>query len=109
MRIISILICFAFLLVNPGIFSAFQEVSTKVTVYSEIFLTESGLLPLPDNAIELAIEFSIPSDHFNVAQKIASDSEGNIYVSDKNMRTVFKFNAAGELLLQIGQKGKRES
>ena len=108
MRIISILIIFAFLVVNPCIFSAVQKVRTKVTVYGDIFLTESGLLPLPDNAIELDIEFSIPANHFTVAQKIANDSEGNIYVSDKNMSTVFKFNAAGEFLLQIGQKGKRK-
>ena len=108
MRTISILMCFAFLIVSPCIFSAVQKVSTKVTVYDDIFLTESGLLPLPDNAIELDVEFSIPENHFTVAQKIASDSEGNIYVSDKNMCTVFKFNAAGEFLFQIGQRGKRK-
>ncbi|MGD8535668.1 MAG: 6-bladed beta-propeller, partial [Candidatus Aminicenantes bacterium] len=108
MRIISILICFAFLIVNPGIFSAVQKVKTKVTIYGDIFLTESGLLPLPDNAIELDIEFSIPENHFTVAQKIANDSEGNIYVSDKKRSTIFKFNSAGEFLLQIGQKGKRK-
>ena len=34
---------------------------TKVTVYYDIFLTESGLLPLPENAIELKLEFSIQS------------------------------------------------
>jgi len=108
MRLISILMCFAFLIVNPFIFFAFQKVSTKVTVYDDIFLTESGLLPLPDNAVELDVEFSIPENHFTVAQKIAADSEGNIYVSDKNKCTVFKFNATGEFLFQIGQKGKRK-
>lgn len=106
MRIISILICFAFLILNPCIFSESQKVTTKVTVYDDIFLTESGLLPLPDNAIELDIEFSIPENHFTVAQKIASDSKGNIYVSDKNRGTVIKFSETGEFLLEMGQKGK---
>ncbi len=108
MRIISILICFAFLVVNPSLLSTSQKVTTRVTVYDDIFLTESGLLPLPENAIELDIEFSIPENHFTAAQKIATDSEGNIYISDKNRGTIFKFNAAGEFLLQIGRKGKRK-
>jgi hypothetical protein len=107
-KIISILICFAFLVVNPNIFYAFQEVSTKVTVYNDIFLTESGLLPLPDNAIELENVFSFLSNCFKVPKKISHDSMGNIYVTDKYKSTVFKFNAAGEFLLQIGKKGKRK-
>lgn len=105
-KIISILIFFAFTVINPYDFSLSQEVKTKVIVYSDIFLTESGLLPLSDNAIELEIEFSIPSDHFKIPNKITSDSIGNIYVTDKYKGIVFKFNADGEFLLQIGKKGK---
>ena len=80
---IWILLCFMVLAVLPILGSEFQEVKTKVTVYSDLFLTESGLPPLPDNAVELDLEFSFQSSHFQVPGRLASDSFGNIYVTDK--------------------------
>jgi len=102
------LLCFAFLAICPDLFSTRQKINTKVTVYNDIFFTESGLLPLPENAIELEYEFSIQSDHFQIPKKIASDSLGNIYVSDKTKCSINKFNTNGEFLQQIGEKGRKK-
>lgn len=99
---------FVFLVICPDLFSALQKISTKVTVYSDIFLTETGLLPLPENAIELEHEFSIQSIHFQVPKKIASDSLGNLYVSDKAKCSIFKFDTTGEFLQQIGEEGRKK-
>jgi len=86
-----------------------QKVSTKATVYNEIFLTDSGLLPLPENAIELEREFTIKSDLFRFPLKLAIDSQGNIYASSQNNYAVCKFNAAGEFQLQLGMNKEGKS
>ncbi len=106
--IVWAVLCFAFLSICPDLFSACQKVSSKVTVYNNIFLTESGLLPLPENAIELEHEFSIQSVLFQAPQRIASDSMGNIYVSDKAKCSIYKFDTTGEFLQQIGEKGRKK-
>ncbi len=83
-----------------------QKVSTEVDIQDGIFLTESGLLPLPENAVELEKDFSLPPGYFRQAQKITQDSSGNIYVSDLYKSAVFKFNPSGEFIRRIGEKGK---
>lgn len=97
---------YIFLAGYPKILSSPQEVTTKVSVYDDIFLTESGLIPLPEDAIELEHEFTIQSENFHSPIKLAADSEGNIYASDEKGGAVYKFDARGELQLQIGQSGK---
>ncbi len=82
-----------------------QKVTTKVKVYNDIFLTDSGLVPLPENAIELARELTIRSEHFQSPIRLAADLNGNLYASIMSARIVQKFNAAGEFLLPIGTKG----
>lgn len=82
-----------------------QKVTTKVKVYDDIFLTDSGLIPLPENATELSREFTIKSEQFRSPIKLAADPKGNIYASTMSTRIVQKFNAAGEFLLPIGRKG----
>ena len=103
---IRILLCFMVLAVLPILGSEFQEVKTKVTVYSDLFLTESGFPPLPDNAVELDLEFSFQSSHFQVPGRLASDYFGNIYVTDSAKSAIFKFDTAGKFLLQIGTEGR---
>lgn len=71
-----------------------------------IFITESGLLPLPENAVELEKDFSIPSRYFRAVQKITHDPSGNIYVSDIYKSAVFKFQSSGEYVSQLGRQGK---
>ena len=87
---------------NSGL--SLQKVTTTVKVYNDIFLTDSGLIPLPKNAIELTREFSIKSGHFQSPIKLAADLKGNLYASTKSARIVQKFNAAGEFLLLLGKK-----
>ncbi len=96
---------FALAVYLAGLFSI-QEVTTKVTVYDDIFLTESGLIPLPENAIELEQEFTIGSKQFYSPIKLAADHEGNIYASAIKNSAVYKFDAGGKFLLQIGKPGK---
>jgi hypothetical protein len=79
-----------------------QKVSTKATVYNEIFLTDSGLLPLPEKAIELEREFTIKSDLFRSPLKLAVDPQGYIYASSQNNHAVCKFNTAGDFQLRLG-------
>lgn len=102
----SVLLFFIALFVSPIRLSPLQEVTTKVTVYDDIFLTESGLIPLPENAIELELEFTIRSVRFRSPIKMTTDREGNIYASAKRNGAVYKLDSAGEFQLQIGKSGK---
>ncbi len=90
----------------PKLFLGCQEVRTEVDIQDGLFVTESGLLPLPENAMELEKVFTIPPRFFQSVQKITQDSSGNIYVSDRYKRAVFKFNPSGTLLSRIEGKGK---
>ena len=90
------------------LYSSVQKVETKVTVYNNLFLTKSGLLPLPKNAIELNHKYSIQSDHFQFPRKMTSDIFGNIYISDKGKSSIYKFDKNGEFLQQIGKEGKKK-
>lgn len=102
----SIYLFFVALVVFSFGLSPLQEVTTKVTVYDDIFLTESGLIPLTENAIELEHEFTIRSIRFHSPIKLTTDREGNIYASAKSNGAVYKLDSAGELQLQIGKSGK---
>ena len=86
-----------------------QKVTTKVKVYNDIFLTDSGLIPLPENAVEMEREFTIGSAIFQSPLKLAGDPKGNIYASSSRNGAVGKFNAAGEFLLQLGTRGEGKS
>jgi tetratricopeptide (TPR) repeat protein len=92
----------------PATLSTHQEVTTKVTVYDDIFLTERGLIPLPENAIELKHEFTIEPIEFRSPIQLATDPEGNIYASAKRNSAVYKMDAEGELQLKIDKLGKRK-
>lgn len=93
-------------LVIPKLFLGSQEVKTEVDIQDGLFVTESGLLPLPENAVDLEKVFTIPPKFFRSVQKITQDSSGNIYVSDSYKSAVFKFNPSGKLLSRIEGKGK---
>ncbi len=106
MNVMSSLIFSIFLAVCPTISFSHQEVTTKVTVYDDIFLTESGLIPLPENAVELEHEFTFQSKHFQSPIKLATDPEGYIYASDERSSAVYKFDTEGESQLEMGKSGK---
>jgi tetratricopeptide (TPR) repeat protein len=79
-----------------------QKVSTRVSVQNDIFLTDSGLLPLPDQAIELERESTIRSECFRSPLKMACDLQGNLYTSSIGHHAVCQFNAAGEFQISLG-------
>jgi len=92
--------------ISSSLSLSFQKVKIEVEIQDGLFITESGLLPLPENAVELEKDFSIPSKYFGVVQKMTHDLSGNIYVSDSYKSAVFKFNSSGEFINQIGKRGR---
>lgn len=83
-----------------------QKVTTKVSVYNEIFLTATGFIPLPDHAVELEPEFTIQSELFRSPLKLALDSNGNVYVTSSASNALCRFDAKGEFLGQLGASGE---
>ena len=91
---------------QPTVFP--QKVTTKVKVYNEIFLTETGYAPLPENAIELEPEFTIRSDLFVSPLKLAVDREGNVFAASLANNALLQFSPSGEFKGQMGlNKNKR--
>jgi len=85
-----------------------QKVTTKVTVYNEIFLTDKGLIALPDNAVELECINTIKSALFKSPLKLALDSKGNIYVASRDNDVLCRYSPDGKPLGQLatGKNGK---
>lgn len=81
-----------------------QKVTTEVRVLDDLFLTKSGLIPPPVNSIELEREFTISIQQSTSFVGLASDIDGNIYVSLGPAGIVQKCSARGELLLILGRK-----
>ena len=86
-----------------------QKVTTKVAVYNEIFLTATGFIPLPDDAVELEPGLTIQSELFKSPLKLAQDHEGNVYVTSRNNDALCRFDINGEFLGQLGARGEGRS
>jgi hypothetical protein len=86
-----------------------QKVTTRISVQNDVFLTDAGLLPLPDQAIELEPESTIHSDCFRSAPRLAGDLLGNLYAASIGHSAVCRFNAAGEFenSLALDESGRR--
>jgi tetratricopeptide (TPR) repeat protein len=84
-----------------------QQVTTSVSVYDEIFLTDTGLLALPEKAIELAFETTIKNDNFKAPVFISRGGGGDgteyLYCSASGS-PVLKFSLDGKLEAELGQK-----
>ena len=93
--------------VKPLVFP--QKITTKVKLYSEIFLTETGYAPLPENAIELEPEFTIRSDLFASPLKLAVDREGNVFAASLANNALIQFSPGGEFKGQLGLNKRRHS
>lgn len=91
-----------FFLFNPGPSVPIQEVKTEVILYDDYF----GLVPLPENAVELIKKFSFSPLEMERPIRMTDDSSGNIYVTDAERKAVLKFDSSGHYLGQFGQKGK---
>jgi len=84
-----------------------QAVSTKVTITNDVYVTDSGLLPLPDKAVELEKAASVGSEHFRSVLKLSADSEGGFYAFSSRSDMVFKFDASGRIGLTSKIKRKK--
>ena len=102
---IKLLLIFLFpclFLLNQGLSVPLQEVKTEVILYDDYF----GLVPLPENAVELIKKFSFSPLEMEHPVEMTNDSSGNIYVSDDKRKAVLKFDSSGYYLSQFGQGGK---
>ncbi len=86
---------------SPGLFS--QKVSVKTTTVSDIFLADSGILPLPKNAVELETALTIRSEHFKSPVKLVLGPNGNIFASSAVGGTIVEFSLAGEIVTSPGR------
>jgi len=102
-----LLIAVLLLSADPVVFP--QKVTTKVKVYNEIFLTETGYAPLPENAIELEPEFTIQSALFVSPLKLAVDREGNVFAASLANNALIQFSPSGEFKGQLGLNKRRHS
>ena len=101
-RYFLVLISLNLFLFNPSSSVPFQEVKTEVILYDDYF----GLVPLPENAVELIKKFSFSPLEMEQPVEMTDDSSGNIYVTDNKRKAVLKFDSSGHYLGQFGQKGK---
>ena len=100
--LLAVLLLSAHPIVSP------QKVTTKVRVYTDIFLTDTGYAPLPENAIELEPKITIRSDLFASPLKLAVDREGNVFASSWANNALIQFSPSGEFKGQMGlNKSKR--
>jgi len=96
------LLLFSLFLFNPGSSVPLQEVKTEVILYDDYF----GLVPLPENAVELIKKFSFSPLEMEQPVGMTDDSSGNIFITDDKRKAVLKFDSSGHYLGQFGQRGK---
>jgi hypothetical protein len=75
-----------------------QKVTTKVSVYNEIFLTDTGFIALPENAVELEPRLTIRSGLFTSPLRLALDADGNVYVTSSGADGLCRYGSDGKLL-----------
>jgi tetratricopeptide (TPR) repeat protein len=83
-----------------------QKVSTAVSVYDDLFLTESGLLPLPKNAVELEREREIVSEHFRAPLKLAEGPAGTIYAVSMDQPVVYSIEVEANTVTTLVSDGR---
>lgn len=99
-----------FLIVPGQTPAAGQKVKTKVFLYDDYLMTETGEIPLPKNAVEM-VQTSVFAfqTHAEYPQNLAQDPSGNVFVTVHDQKLIHKFNASGELLadFRLGKKVQR--
>jgi tetratricopeptide (TPR) repeat protein len=84
-----------------------QTVTTKVTVYNELFLTESGLVALPKNPLELSTALTIRSEQLAGELRLAADGAGSVYAAPSKGDSLYRIDALGGLAPRmLFQKGR---
>lgn len=69
-------------------------------------MTDSGLIPLPDDAIELESEGSIRSDLFKSPLRLAFDPDGDLWVASGNNLALCRFDQEGRFLGRLDEARK---
>jgi len=72
-----------------------QKVKTDVTTLDDLFFNELKNLVMPKNAVELAKGPSLNITGAPAPRRMATDSAGNIYLSEARKATVVKLNPEG--------------
>lgn len=69
--------------------------------------------PLPEDAIELELRFSFPSEELELegiyianVLRMSKDADGNIYMGDTRLHQVFVFDSQGNFIKKAGQRGE---
>lgn len=100
-------------LLNLGLFAIKEQKSSSETYQAKKREEWLRKVPLPQNAIELQLNFSFPSGdltdkdiYLYGARFVSNDSSGNLYLSDSRANRIFKFDSSGNFLLQFGRKGQ---
>ncbi len=104
----KIIVVFAILFLLPCISKSLcQEDLTKK--WKE-WLNE---FPLPEDAIELELRFSFPSEELELGGiylanvlRMSKDKDGNIYLGDLNLSQVFVFDSQGKFIRKVGRPGE---
>lgn len=91
-----------------GISLTAQKVSTNVSIVSDIFLTDTGLLPLPDNAVELERISTIRSERFRSPLRLALGTNGLLYASSWYNDAVLAFDLQGVFQSRLGGETPRK-
>lgn len=69
--------------------------------------------PLPEDAIELELRFSFPSEELELGGiylanvlRMSKDKDGNIYLGDLKLHQVFVFDSQGKFIRKVGRPGE---
>jgi len=92
-------ICFQtgfILLIAFGFCGGFaQTVGTDVTVDSDLYLTATGMLPLPANAVPLELLSTIRSEHFQTRLQLTGDVAGKLLAASSTNNIIAEFSCLG--------------
>ncbi len=73
-----------------------QKVATNVTLDSDLYLTATGMIPLPANAIPLELLSTIRSEHFQARLWLAVDEAGRLLAASSSNNVIAEFSGLGE-------------
>jgi len=82
------------------------QVKTEVRNLTELLMPAGGTYPLPPNAVELELRFTIPFEKGDSASRIKVDADGQIYALDEGSGIVHVFGPGGESLHRFETRGR---
>jgi hypothetical protein len=82
------------------------QVKTEVRNLTELLMPAGGTYPLPPNAVELELRFTIPFEKGDIASRVKVDAGGQIYALDEGSGTIHVFGPAGESPRRFETRGR---